>query len=212
MGNSHSIDLIYMLKENGFKPNITRFNSLGKCYNFGASANKDTDIQECKTQLQNNLMDDAWRSADMVFLHDNWPNFKGDDFENILNQISDITDAPIYVIGPKMTYNKDIPEIITLSQNEGVFKLNEFAKKFEKFHLKERVNDSIERYFSNSSLDNEVYLIDLLRLQGGKQLDSFEIVSDNFAIYYFDFNHFTIQGAKNLGARLKVNNQELFIE
>jgi peptidoglycan/LPS O-acetylase OafA/YrhL len=212
MGNSHSIDLIYMLKENGFKPNITRFNSLGKCYNFGASANKDTDIQECKTQLQNNLMDDAWRSADMVFLHDNWPNFKGDDFENILNQISDITDAPIYVIGPKMTYNKDIPEIITLSQNEGVFKLNEFAKKFEKFHLKERVNDSIERYFSNSSLDNEVYFIDLLRLQGGKQLDSFEIVSDNFAIYYFDFNHFTIQGAKNLGARLKVNNQELFIE
>lgn len=212
MGNSHSIDLIYMLKENGFKANITRFNSLGKCYNFGASSNKDTDVQKCQEQLQNNLMDDAWRSADLIFLHDNWPNFEGSDFEDILKQIRDITIAPIYVIGPKMTYKKDIPEIITLSQNEAVSELNVFAKKYEKFHLKTRVNDSIERFFSNRIVHDELYFIDLLRLQGGAQLDSFEIVSDSNEIYYFDFNHFTIQGAKNLGARLKANHKELFIE
>lgn len=211
MGNSHSIDLIYMLKLNGFEPKITALNSLGKCYNFGQSYAK-VDAEKCDKQRIKNLNDPNWGLVDAVYLHDNWPQLNIEELNELLRTIRSLTDVPIYVIGPKMTYTNDIPEIVHASKSVIASNINEFAHQFEKHDQKVSYNVKLKKEFENPSYEqNKIYYIDLLEIQGGKNFDSFEIVSsDNLEFLYFDFNHFTEEGAKKVGAKLKEKHPELF--
>jgi len=211
MGNSHSIDLIYMLKENGFQGNITRFNSLGKCYNFGASTNSKNDAETCQKQLDKNLKDPAWINAELILLHDNWPDYDFNGLSKVIQRIRSVSGATIYIIGPKMTYNKDIPDIIAQSEKKSPKEINEYANSYAKSDLKFRINDSIIKFINSRVQDTSISFIDLLSLQGGTDLNEFEIVDpEKPEILYFDFNHFTKEGATRLGARLKAAHPYLF--
>ncbi|HPF10556.1 MAG TPA: acyltransferase family protein [Flavobacteriaceae bacterium] len=211
MGNSHAIDLIYMLRENGFTPRITRLNSLGKCYNFGQSY-AENDEGLCLKQLEHNLADENWATADAIFLHDNWPQLNLEGLKEILKKVRALTEAPIYVVGPKMTYTQDIPDIVHASKTVVPKNINSFAQQFEKCNEKVFIDLKLIEEFSNPKYANDhIFYIDLLELQGGDNLEAFEIVSsEKLKFLYFDFNHFTTEGARKLGTKLKKVHPELF--
>ncbi len=211
MGNSHSIDLIYMLRLNGFSAQITALNTLGKCYNFGQSfAAEDTDW--CTQKKLENLKNKNWKLVDALYLHDNWPQWDPVGFREMIRIVRSHTTAPIYVFGPKMTYKKDIPDIVFASESTNPKNVNEFAEKFEKLDLKEEINEALHEEFEDLYYkENDIHYIDMLVMQGGENLDAFEIVSsDKFEFLYFDTNHFTEVGAKRLGSKLKQSHPEVF--
>ena len=72
MGNSHSIDLIFALRQNGFKSKITSLKTLGKCYNFGESFLENAD-ELCTNLKEQNLADKNWEIVEAIYLHDHWP-------------------------------------------------------------------------------------------------------------------------------------------
>lgn len=211
MGNSHSIDLIYMLRLNGFEAKITALTSLGKCYNFGQSYS-EADAEMCTTRRLLNLKNENWKEADAIYLHDNWPQWDPIGFREMIKTLRSMTQVPIYVFGPKMTYEKDIPEIIHASSSILPKTINNFAKQFEKREVKVEINTELLSEFKDPYYsENDIHLIDILGIQGGKNLDSFEIVSaDRLEFLYFDFNHFTEVGAKTLGSKLKKLHPEVF--
>jgi len=58
---------------------------------------------------------------------------------------------------------------------------------------------------------NGMNYVDLLKVQCGEDIAVCDVVSPvdgNFL--YFDFSHFTLQGAREFGAKLKVAHPELF--
>jgi peptidoglycan/LPS O-acetylase OafA/YrhL len=211
MGNSHSIDLIYMLRLNGFEAQITALNTLGKCYNFGQSYPEE-EADWCTKKRIENLKNKDWKLVDAVYLHDNWPQWEARGFREMIRTIRSLTPAPIYVFGPKMTYKKDIPDIVYASESTNPKEVNDFARKFQRLVTKEEINEALHEEFEDRYYDdNDIHFIDMLVMQGGKDLDSFEIVSsDNLDFLYFDTNHFTEVGAKKMGAKIKEVHPEIF--
>lgn len=108
MGNSHAIDLIYSLRENGSEINITFLPTTHLCYNFGTPLSSKHK-QLCSKKLSENMSKIALLNADAVYLHDNWPRLDLENLKDRLVEIRKITKAPIYVFGPKMMYKRPIP-------------------------------------------------------------------------------------------------------
>ncbi len=206
MGNSHSIDLIYALRENGSRINITHLPTSYLCYNFGTPI-LEKNKKLCHTKLQTNLADEHWARADAVYLHDHWPKLNAEDLGKRLNEIRRITKAPIYVFGPKMIYRKPVPQIVL--SHLRMSSINTYSKAFEK---KERIitNNAIRKMINNTNI-KDVYYVDVLRTQCGDSMDECGIVSDlNHKFLYFDYSHFTLQGAREFGKRLKTKYPQVF--
>lgn len=211
MGNSHSIDLIYALRQNGFEAKITALNTLGKCYNFGESADKIAK-KDCDKQKEKNLSDKNWDQVDAIYLHDNWSNWDAKGLKEILSRIRILSDAPIYVFGPKMTYNRHVPEIVKTITSNNPSVINKNADKFSRRFFKTNLNKKLTEEFKNTNYrEKDIYFIDMFTIQGGKDLNQFEVVSkNNLKFLYFDNSHFTPQGSKEFGAKLKKKHPLLF--
>jgi acyltransferase-like protein/SGNH domain-containing protein len=211
MGNSHSIDLIFALRQNGMDSKITALKILGKCYNFGESYFENAK-ETCNINIEENLNNENWNRVNAIYLHDHWPNWDADGFNRIIKRIRKVSIAPIFVFGPKMTYNNQIPEIVRLTNSMVPHAINENAKIFARKIFKVGVNDSLKMEFQKPYYSNQnVYFIDILRLQGGEKLNSFEIISGrNLKFLYFDNSHFTRQGSKEFGAKMKFQHPYLF--
>jgi len=206
MGNSHSIDLIYALKENGSKLNITHLGTSYLCYNFGTPI-KAKNKKFCYNKLRKNLADKHWATADAVYLHDHWPLLNAKDLEKRLKEIREITDAPIYVFGPKMIYRKPIPQIV--SSHLRMSSINQYSKKLEK---KERIitNKAIKKVIESEKI-KDLFFVDVLKTQCGDSYENCNIVSpSNYKFLYFDYGHFTLEGAKEFGEKLKIRYPNIF--
>ncbi|MFK8011268.1 MAG: acyltransferase family protein [Marinicellaceae bacterium] len=206
IGNSHAIDLIYMLRQNNSNINIVFLPTSHKCYNFGTAIhNKDKNY--CQSKLSENLANEYIKNADSLYLHDHWPKLDRIDFENRLQSMRLLTSAPIYVFGPKMAYKKSIPLIVNAHMR--IATVNEFSQKFMK---KDRIktNKIIKNTVETTTLQN-IHYVDMLETQCGKSLLSCEIISSaNQEFLYFDSEHFTLSGAKELGSKLKTKYPHLF--
>lgn len=211
MGNSHSIDLIFALRQNGLDSKITALKTLGKCYNFGESYIENA-VETCNQIREQNLKDENWDVVDGIYLHDNWPDWDAEGFNRIIKRIRKVSVAPIFVFGPKMTYNNQIPEIVRLTKSLVPDTINQKAKRFARKFFKLRINDSLKKEFLKPYYAKQnVYLIDMLQLQGGEDLNSFEIISRrNLKFLYFDNSHFTRQGSKEFGVKMKHQYPFLF--
>ena len=211
LGNSHSVDLIFALRQNGFNSKITSLKSLGKCYNFGQSYDENA-AKDCKALLSKNLNNKNWNKVDAIFLHDNWPKLEVDGLKEIIEKIRNISNAPIYVFGPKMTYVKQIPEIVRLSNSISPKIINKKAEEFSRKDFKLRLNNNLKKELSKPFYRKlNVSFIDILALQGGENPQKFEIVSsDDLKFLYFDNSHFTKKGSKKLGKKLKDKHPSLF--
>ena len=206
MGNSHAVDLLYSFRENGSTLDFTLLSTSARCYNFGTPLKKKFD-NYCKQKLSFYLESKHFKDADAVYLHDNWPRYNGEDLNKRLAEIRAVTKAPIYVFGPKMTYQKPVPQIV--SAHMRMASINQYSKKFLVPH-KIETNNAVKNLIENIDVEN-VYFVNLMKSQCGEKFDNCQIVSEkNQKFLYFDGGHFTLHGAKELGEKLKADYPEIF--
>lgn len=211
-GNSHAIDLIYALRLNGYEGEISSIQTGGKCYNFGI-AEKEIDNEFCSKRRAENFAKKIWKKADVIYMHDDWPKWDQESFRQVIKDVRAQTDVPIYVFGPKMVYKEQVPNIVRLVPTINPNVINEKAVEFSFLDLKRSVNDSLQNEFNSNPFyqSNNIQFIDILHLQGGPNLDQFEVVSKKaIKFLYFDAGHFTRQGSQELGAKLKALHPNLF--
>lgn len=210
-GNSHAIDLIYALRNNGFEAKITSLQTSGKCYNFGEPLEEEY-TERCSVIRQRNLQNKNWNIVDAIYLHDHWPEIDQENLRAMLTTIRQLTDSPIFVFGPKMTYMAKVSEIVAASRSIEPSVINDFARKFQYNKDRELSNQKIREEILDPFYSNQnIYYIDLLSIQGGDQLDKFRVVTnDSLKYLYFDGSHLTSKGAKDLGAKLKSKHPYLF--
>jgi len=209
-GNSQAIDLIYALRNNGFEAKIISLQTAGKCFNFSQPI-KEIDADLCAKKKEANLNNNNWENADAIYLHDHWPQLDLIGLRKILKNIRELSNAPVFVFGPKLIYDHHIPEIARTSHSLNPKVINNYAKKYSKIELKTDINDKLKDEFRDPFYtENNIIYIDILSLQGGDNLDEFEIVSKDLKFLYFDRGHFTEQGSKELGEKIKVAHPYLF--
>lgn len=201
LGNSHAIDFIYALRQSGSKSNITFLNSTAFCFNFGAPTH-DKYIKQCGDYLDKNLADPHWKTTDAIYLHDNWPKLDINNLEMRIKQFRALSSAPIYVLGPKMSYMKPIPQIVSARLGESPYTINEYGKQFELREQKMQINHAVKEMIEYSKIQ-DIFFIDILEIQCGKHITNCNIISPHNAKFlYFDKSHFTLQGATELGEKL----------
>ena len=150
----------------------------------------------------------TWKSADVIYLHDHWPVLDLKGLARRLREIRDISPAPIIVFGPKMTYSKRVPDIILSHMR--MSSINEFAKQFSHKLFLKNLNREVKAMIKDLDVEQVSY-IDILSIQCGENIDQCEIVSkENNQFLYFDYSHFTLQGAQEFGAKLKKALPDLF--
>lgn len=209
MGNSYGIDLIYALKENSSKLNITFLSTTHFCSNFGTIPNDDGQIEKCSSIKKKNFANKKWKAIDRIYLYDNWTVLDLDKLKNSLIEIRALSSAPIFVFGPKMDYAKQIPDIV--KRHMRMSSINAFSQKFQNRYRIEQ-NKQLKSMFTNAFYaDNDIYYVDMISSQCGEDMKGCEIISkDNQKFLFFDGGHFTKEGAYQFGKKLKKEYPELF--
>src|SRR5690606_24105160 len=204
MGNSFAIDLIYALRKNGLDAKITSIQTSHRCYNFGANAVNKADESWCNAVKRKNLSLENWRNTKSVYLFDHWPQKNTDSLNSILSSIRKLTEAPIYVFGPKMVFSRPVPDIVHMCRSASPNAINNFAQQFALKDDRLAMNEFLKDYFSDESFrKNNIKYIDVLKIVGGEDT-IFDIVSRKTNQFlYFDPSHFTDQGANEFGEKLK---------
>lgn len=209
MGNSHAVDLVYALRQNGATANYVFLQTGYRCFNFGSPVTSEDDGY-CADMKAANLSNPAWTKANGVFLHDHWARLDPADLHRRLLEIRRVTSASIYVFGPKMTYSKDPGEMARAHMRKAT--LNQFSQEFA--HVKERVaiNEGLKQMFDNQAMKQAgIFFVDVLLTQCGEDAGRCEIVSPaDSRFLYFDAGHFTARGAAEFGAKLRSRYPALF--
>lgn len=206
MGNSHSVDLIYALRNNGFKHQIEYLRGSHYCFNFGSSSVQSKNKKDCSSELNKHLSSPVWKTADAIYLHDDWKGTNLVDLKNLLLKIRNQTNAPIFVFGPKMVYTRFADVILSSCTQYDPASINAQSQKFI-VKTKEDQNDQLLNFFSNPEIINQN--IQYVDIQGS--LKKHELVSSKTGkLLYFDSNHYTEAGSTELGERLKIRYPILF--
>ena len=210
IGNSHGIDLTYALTESGMKGDITYIRTTHLCSNFGYTPNEPEQTAYCQAVLANVLSSPALEAADLVLMHDNWARYDVDGLDRMLGQIKQRTGAPVIVFGPKMMFTSEPMNIVQEAfdhKQTTVQMVNDFATRFYN-PSRTVINQQLLAHFAGR---HDVTYIDMLSLQCGPLLEC-DILSPSDSVYlYFDSSHFTLDGARRLGAKLAQAEPELYM-
>jgi len=210
IGNSHAYDFSYALTENDFSGKIKLIETTFHCFNFGHDAVFPEKKEYCHNLLSTILASPDLKAADDVYLHDNWGGESLAGLEEMIASIRKVTNAHIYVVGPKMTFTDTALNISKIAQQQRYVtagEINEFAKKFEKTSLV-AYDSRLKVFFSEKQLDGVTY-ISALNTQCGLKLEC-NILSSSGEYLYFDDSHFTLVGSRAFGKLLKESNSALF--
>ncbi|MEE8574179.1 MAG: acyltransferase family protein [Thermodesulfobacteriota bacterium] len=222
MGNSHALDILYAIRENGSEAGFTFLQTSGDCSNLGWSAVKEKDVENCRVRKKRNLAKKSWSTATTVILHEAWPSADVDLVKDVLFEIRQLTDAPIYVFGPKMIFTKHVPNIIRKSMQEKVSdnshrfmrtaSVNEYGMQFARKEERSALNNMLKTALSKKELrEDKINYVDILSLQCGDNINNCEIISSESSKFlYFDRGHFSCQGALEFGEKLKKKYPEVF--
>lgn len=210
MGNSHSIDLMYALRKNGLKAKIVPFPTSNLCFNFGAMPVNQNEEEMCRTMTAGYLADTNWKGARAIYLFDNWPLLDMGSLKPLLIKIRTLSKSPIFVFGPKMTFTRNIPEIVHLCKSSSTFAINKFAQEYRN-KSRYDINAALIKFFEDPYLkENKIYFINVLKLLENGE-DQFDIISrENSKFLYFDGDHYTEQGAKEFGEKIKETYPEIY--
>lgn len=210
IGNSHAYDFSYALTENGFKGQIKLIETSFYCFNFSNNYVWAIKAEECKQELQKVLETPELITADAIYLHDNWGGKNLDGLEEIINKIRALNKAPIFVIGPKMVFTDtalNISKEAQLARHVTPSSINEFSKKFEapdRFQY-----DADLTQFFNDKKFPDVRYVSALDVQCGIELKC-DILSEGGNYLYFDQGHFTLEGSRTFGKKLKEKDGYVF--
>lgn len=210
VGNSHGFDLGYALIENGFTGRIEIVESYHRCFNFGHDPVAPADAKLCAERLRTVLGSPLLKAADVVLLHDNWGGYDPNGLTAMIKAVRTVSKAPIYVVGPKMMFTEDVLPISKKAQDErraGVAAVNAVALTYQNPEKAER-DQALKAFFAPRSWP-DVHYVSLLDLQCGRPRRC-EILAPDGRYLYFDAGHFTLEGSRRVGARLKQARPELF--
>ena len=210
IGNSHAYDFSYALTENGFDGQIKLIETSFYCFNFSNNYVWTIKQEECKTELRRVLSSPELKTADAIYMHDNWGGKNLSGLEEMIMKVRDITHAPIYIIGPKMIFSDTALNISMLAQNARHItpdSINKFARQYEDT-ARFTYDAELKNFFLEKMFPNTTY-ISALDAQCGSEKDC-KILSDSGDYLYFDQGHFTLEGSRQFGKTLKTTNQNLF--
>lgn len=189
-----------------------RVNEISKLYffdgNISGNSNKACNLYKMTTH---HILFNSLAEFKMFVDEINWPKVNLDGLREILVDIRSKSKAPIFVFGPKMVFSKPIPYIVHACRSASSFTINKFAQNFAEKKDRNELNDVLIKFFEEPTWRNEkIYFINTLDIQGNGE-NNFDIISrENSDFLYFDPSHFTEQGAKEFGAKLKEDYPELF--
>ena len=209
IGNSHAQDLVYALRQNAFPGNLRTIITPFKCFNFGVGT-LPSDDEMCNSRRQNLLASDLIKDANKIYLHE---DFNGEwiiDLFDFLKSLRSTTDAPIYLLGPRLTFKKSVLQIA--HEHKSLEGLNEYALTQSFFSERKRLSQKLQNAFNEATLSAlGIYYVDTLEAQCGGSFDQCDIVSSKTSeLLYFDNSHFTTLGAKEFGAALKLRRPDIF--
>ncbi|QWL61733.1 acyltransferase [Aeromonas jandaei] len=210
IGNSHGIDLTYALIESGLKGDITYIKTTFHCSNFGYTPNEPKQKAHCKSVLASVLESPSLATADVVLLHDDWGRYDAPGLDNMLKLVKKHTSAAIVVFGPKMKLTTDVMTIVKQAfehKQTSVQMINNFARRFYNPSSID-INQKLLKQFAGRT---DVSYIDMLSLQCGEKMECKILSTSDSSYLYFDDNHFTIKGARSLGASLSAAKPELYM-
>lgn len=219
VGSSHARDLANALIENGYELGVTSFRS-SVCGNFSNAPNLSTK-RECDALNALLLKEISEVHYSRIYLHDHWPELNLSNLEDMLIKMRKRTDAPIYVFGPKMTYTLSPLRIIhngISSDLTTAQEINVFATQYQGIskvpHIKsprEQVNKGLIEFFKKNHWKKyKIYYVDVMHIQCGKKMTCEIISKQDYKPLYFDDNHWTLQGAREFGSKLKEERPRLF--
>jgi len=210
IGNSHGFDLGYALIENGFQGRIEVVETDHHCFNFGHDPVVPANAQICAERLRAVLGSPQLQAADVVLLHDNWGGYDAGGLAAMVGEVRAVSKAPLYVVGPKMMFTEDVLPISKKAQDRhrtGVAAVNAFAANYQNPEKAER--DLALKAFFAARHWPDVHYVSMLDLQCGRPRRC-EILAPDGRYLYFDAGHFTLEGSRRVGVRLRQAHPELF--
>lgn len=210
VGNSHGFDLGYALIENGFAGRLEILETFHQCFNFGHDPVAPADAKLCEERRRAVLDSSQLRAADVVLLHDNWGGYDARGLAEMIGSLRAVSDAPIYVVGPKMTFTDDALSISKKAQDQRhatVAGVNAFALDYQEVAKIDR-DRALKAFFARPGW-RDVRYVSMLDLQCGERRRC-EILGPDGRYLYFDAGHFTLEGSRRVGMRLKQAHPELF--
>lgn len=212
IGNSHGVDLTYAMITNGLKGDISYLRTTNMCSNFGYTPNSEKDRNYCTKVKDDVLNFPGLKDADIIIMHDNWKVENLIDMKKMLGELRMKTKAPIYVVGPKMTYNLSASEMVIEAmkeKNANPEMINSYSERYYD-NTRAPLNDNLNEFFKVAGFEKfNIFYIDALSAQCGKELKC-EIISKDKKFEYFDTNHFTLEGSTIFGGNLKKIHPEMF--
>lgn len=211
MGNSFAIDLIYALRKNGIQANIISLQTSHRCFNFSGAPVNEEDTDYCNYFNEICLTNENWPRVEAIYLFDHWPKLDLENLDKLLKKIRSLSNAPIYVFGPKMVFSRPIPEIVHSCKSANSLAINNYAQAFADKEGRNEVNNALLKFFEDRFWEkNQIFFIDVLKVLGNDE-DKYDVISSKTSAFlYFDPSHFTDQGAKEFGEKLKESNPEIF--
>lgn len=213
IGNSHGIDLTYSLMESGFKGDITYIRTTNMCSNFGVTPNRPEHKETCLDVVKNIEEYKGWSGVQKVILHDDWAEENISDLKSFLSIIRSKTNAPVYVFGPKMIFNEPPSKMVMEAMNKKMSTVNMINSYSEKYYQERRqkINIDVSSELSDSKYKRwDIHYINSLAVQCGEKMECAIINKDTKKFLYFDFGHFTLDGAKDFGKKLRVEHPEIY--
>ncbi|WP_068877064.1 MULTISPECIES: acyltransferase family protein [unclassified Phenylobacterium] len=210
VGNSHGFDLGYALIENGFEGRLEILETFHQCFNFGHDPVTPANAELCAERRRAVLGSSQLKAADIVLLHDNWGGYDARGLAEMIGAVREVSDAPIYIVGPKMTFTDDALSISKRAQDRRhatVAGVNAFALGYQEVAKVER-DRALKALFAHPAW-RDVRYVSLLDLQCGPRRRC-EILGPDGRYLYFDAGHFTLEGSRRVGVRLKQAHPELF--
>lgn len=209
IGNSHAQDLVYALRQNAFPGNLRVIITPFKCFNFGVGT-LPSDDEMCFSHRRGLLGSPLLKNAEKIYLHE---DFNGEwiiDLFDFLKSLRSTTDAPIYLLGPRLTFKKSVLQIA--HEHDSLEGLNEYALTQAFFPERKQLGQKLQNAFDEAMLSAlGIYYVDTLEAQCGESFHQCDIVSSKTSeLLYFDNSHFTTLGAKEFGAALKLRRPDLF--
>ncbi|MDA8659994.1 acyltransferase [Luminiphilus sp.] len=209
IGNSHAQDLVFALRQNAFPGDLRTIITPFKCFNFGVGTLPSDDAM-CNRRRGSLLNSPLLKDAKKIYLHE---DFNGEwiiDLFDFLKSLRSTTDAPIYLLGPRLTFKKSVLQIA--HEHKSLEGLNEYALTQSFFPERKQLSQKLQNAFNEATLSAlGIYYVDTLEAQCGGSFHQCDIVSSKTSeLLYFDNSHFTTQGAKEFGAALKLRRPDLF--
>ena len=205
IGNSFSVDLIYALHDQRLPAEVIEYGTSNRCHNFGIP-NTPEDEKLCE-KVQSAIMNSPhWATVDMVYLVDHWPKFDPITLRQQLAAYRKLTDAPIFVIGPRMIFSKTVHDVVIESGSLVADDINDYAQSFAKVKNREGVNANLINFFKKAPEvinDPKIYYVDFLAIQVEKDGTYQVIDPKNNKLLYWDSGHFTLEGSKRMGELLR---------